>query len=80
LLRKPDNPHPFYRAYDVEMAKLETIVTAVIDNRKVEAKCSICHDVILAGRRTGSLDDQETELRDAIDRHTQQRHCLAKLE
>jgi hypothetical protein len=62
------------------MAKLETIVTVVIDKGIVEAECSICHDVILARRRTGSLDDKETELRDAINRHTQQRHRLAQLE
>jgi hypothetical protein len=62
------------------MAKLETIVTVMIDKLIVEAKCSICHDVVLARRGTGSLEDQEAELRDATNRHTRQRHCRAKLE
>jgi hypothetical protein len=56
------------------MPKLEAIVTLMIDRRIVEAVCSICHDVILARGRSGSIEDQEAELRDAINRHARQRH------
>jgi hypothetical protein len=56
------------------MPKPEAIVTLMIDRRIVQAECSICHDVILARGRVGSIEDQEAELRDAINRHARQRH------
>jgi len=56
------------------MPKVEAIVTLMIDKRIVEAECSLCHDVILAGGRSASTEDQETELREAIDRHAKRRH------
>jgi len=56
------------------MPKPEAIVTLMIDRRIVEAVCSICHDVILGRGRTGSIEEQEAELRDAINRHAKQWH------
>jgi len=59
------------------MPKLEAIVTLMINRRIIEAERSICHDVILARGRGGSIEDQEAELRDAINRHARQRHSEA---
>jgi len=56
------------------MPKVEAIVTLIIDKRIVEAKCSLCHDVILGGGRAGSIEDQEAELREAINRHSSRWH------
>lgn len=78
LLRKPDkSATPQIRAYYVGMVKLETIVTVMADKRIIEAKCSICHELILASGSTGTREDQEAKLREAISRHATQRHSLS---
>jgi hypothetical protein len=59
------------------MPKLEAIVTAVVNQRIVEARCSLCHEVILARERVGSVEDQDAELREAIQKHASQRHSVA---
>jgi hypothetical protein len=56
------------------MPQVKAIVTIMIDKRVIEAECSLCHDVILAHGRADSIEDQEAELREAINRHARQRH------
>ena len=58
------------------MPKLEAIVTVMVNRRIVEAECSLCHEVILARGRVGSIEDQEAELREAIHKHASQRHSV----
>jgi hypothetical protein len=56
------------------MPKVEAIVTIMVDKRIVEAECSLCHDVIFAHGRADSTEDQESQLREAINKHARQRH------
>ena len=59
---------------DLLMPKVEAIVTVMIDKRIVEAECSLCHEVIFAHGRAASIEDQETELREAINKHAKRWH------
>jgi len=56
------------------MPKPEAIITLKINHRIIEAECSLCRDRIFVDEGDASLPEQESELRDAINRHARLRH------
>jgi len=56
------------------MPKPEAIVTLKINNRIVEAECSLCHDRLFVDGGETSIEEQEAKLREAMNRHARQRH------
>ena len=60
------------------MPKVEAIVTLMIDRKIIEAECSLCHEIILAQtEKSGSIDNQESKLQEAVKLHARKRHSEA---
>jgi len=56
--------------------KVKAIVTIRIGDRIVEADCSLSDDTVIARPGLEPDEDQESALRETIERHVKNRHSL----
>jgi hypothetical protein len=56
------------------MPKLEPVVTLIVDQRIIYAKCSECDESLELGVTVGSTKEQEEKLRAAFEKHVTARH------